>query len=348
MNTVFLIIIGVLLFTFIVFMHELGHFASAKLSGVRVNEFAIGMGPKIIKIQKGETLYSLRLIPIGGFCSMEGEDGESADLKAFARAKVWKRIIIISMGAIMNLIVGFLIVMIIQGQAPMFASTTVSRFAENVTSQQSGLQVGDKILKIDGYTLTVAKDSDFALTIATKENVDVVVLRDGKEMTLKDVQFPREGNSLIRDFYFVPIPKTVGTLITQSFKETVSMVKLVWVSLYGMITGRFGLQDMAGPVGAASMIGQAAGAGLERSFADALNNLLAMMALISVNLGIVNLLPLPALDGGRLVFLFWEGIFRKPLSRKYEGYVHGAGFVLLMLLMVVLTFNDIARLITGG
>ena len=347
MNTVFLIVIGVLLFMLIVFLHEMGHFVSAKLSGVRVNEFAIGMGPKIIKFRKGETLYSLRLIPIGGFCAMD-EDSDSPDPKAFTNAKVWKRIIIIAMGAIMNLVLGFIIMIIIQGQFPRFASTTIDQFKENVTSQQSGLQVGDKILKIDGYALATATDSNFALSLATTEKVDVVVLREGEKMTIKDVMFPREGNSLVRDFYFAPIPRTFVTVITQSFKETVSIVKLVWVSLYGMITGRFGLNDMAGPVGAASMIGQTTSAGLEQSFMDALNNLLSMMALISINLGIVNLLPLPALDGGRLVFLFWEGIFRKPISRKYEGIIHGAGLALFMLLMLVLTFNDIVRLFTGG
>ncbi len=348
MNTVWLILIGVGLFTLIVMLHELGHFVSAKLSGVRVNEFAIGMGPKILKFQKGETLYSLRLIPIGGFCAMEGEDTDTEDERAFVKAKVWKRIIIIAMGAIMNIVLGFTLVMIVQGQSEIYASTIVSKFDENAVTQASGLQVGDELLKVDGFSLMTWRDMGYALGLAESDKLDVVVERGGEKITLPGVQFPKVGDSPAIDFWVKPIPRTFTTLISQSFKETVSMVRLVWVSLYGMITGRFGFTDMSGPVGAASVVSQAASEGLKESFTSALNNLLVMMALISVNLGVVNLLPLPALDGGRLVFLFWEAIFRKPLSRKYEGLVHGVGFALLMLLTVVLTFNDIVRLFTGG
>ena len=351
MSTVFYILIGVFGFALMIFLHELGHFLSAKLSGVRVNEFAIGMGPKILKFQKGETLYSVRLLPIGGFCSMEGEDGESDDPKAFHRAKVWKRIIILVMGAVMNLLFGFILMMVIQGQEPAFTSTTVSGFAEHSVSAQSGLEVGDRLLKVDGYSILVTRDVDFAFGLAYQEQrtlIDVVVNRNGETVTLENFRIPIRSGMIDPDFWVAPIEKNVFTLIGQSFKETVSMVKLVWVSLHGMITGRFGLNEMAGPVGAVDMVSQVTSAGMQRSFLEGMNMLIQMLAMISINLGVMNLLPLPALDGGRLVFQVIELIFRKPFPRKYEGYVHGAGFALLMLLTIVLTFNDIVRIVTGG
>jgi len=351
MSTVFYILIGVFGFALMILLHELGHFVSAKLSGVRVNEFAIGMGPKLFKFQKGETLYSIRLLPIGGFCSMEGEDGESSDSKAFFRAKVWKRIIILVMGAAMNILFGFILMMILQGQEPAFASTTIAKFEANAITAQSGLQVGDRFLKVDGYSILTTRDVDFALGLAGQEKrtaVDVVVQRNGEAVEFKNLKFPTKNGGIDPDFRVEPIEKNVFTLIGQSYKETVSMVKLVWVSLHGIITGRFGLKDMAGPVGAVDMISQATSAGMKQSFLDGLNMLIRMLALISINLGVMNLLPLPALDGGRLVFQVIELIFRKPVPRKYEGYVHGAGFALLMLFLLVVTFNDIVRIVTGG
>ena len=181
--------------------------------------------------------------------------------------------------------------------------------------------------------------------------MDIEVVRDGEKLSFPDVKFNTKDNNgnkiLMLDFYVNPIQKNVGTLIVKSWQDTVSTVRMVWYSLAGLVTGKFGLNDMAGPVGAASAIGEVASQGLQQSFGTAVNNILYMMMIITVNLGVVNLLPFPALDGGRLVFLLVEAVRRKPVNPKYEGWVNAAGFVLLMCLMVVITFSDILRLVTG-
>lgn len=352
-TVVLLVIIAVLLFGFIIFIHEFGHFITAKLSKIRVNEFAIGMGPTLLKFQKGETKYALRLFPIGGFCAMEGEDKESEDESAFGNKPVWKRILVVIMGGVMNIVMGVILMMILLGQQSQFASTTIAGFAKDAPSQTTGLQVGDKITSVNGYAIWCDQDLTFALATDKDFTVDMEVMRDGQKVTLNGVKFDsaqtEDGASVLKlDFWVEAIPKNFGTLITHSFNQTVSMVRMVWSSLVGLITGQYGFNDLAGPVGAASAIGEVASQGLQTNFLAAVNNIIRMMALITVNLGVVNLLPLPALDGGRLVFLILEGIRRKPVPAKYEGWVHAAGFVLLILLMVAVTFNDIVRLVTGN
>lgn len=348
---VLLVIIAVLLFGFIVFIHEFGHFITAKLSGIKVNEFAIGMGPTLFHFQKGETKYALRLLPIGGFCAMEGEDEDSSDEGAFGSKPVWKRILVVIMGAVMNIVLGLVLMMILLGQQPAFNSTTIGKFQDGAATQAAGLQVGDTFTSVDGYKVNTDRDLSFALATANPESVDVEVLRDGQVLTFPDVKFNTKDNNgkpmLMLDFYVEPIQKNVGTLLVKSWQDTVSTVRMVWYSLAGLLSGQFGLNDMAGPVGAASAIGEVASQGLAQSFGTAINNILYMMMIITVNLGVVNLLPFPALDGGRLVFLVVEAVRRKPINPKYEGWVNAAGFVLLMCLMVVITFSDILRLVTG-
>ena len=344
-------IIAVLLFGLIIFLHELGHFVTAKLSGIRVNEFALGMGPTIFHFERGETKYALRLFPIGGFCAMEGEDEESDDERAFGNKPVWKRILVVAAGAIMNLVLGLLLMAVIVVQEPTYASTTISQFTENSALEAAGLETGDRFVSIDGYSINGDRDLSFALALANPESVDIVVDRNGERVTFEDVKFntvEQDGQQVLSmDFYVEPIQRSFGSVIRKTFADTWSMVKMVWVSLVGLVTGRFGLNEVAGPVGVAQAITQAAAVGLETSFLAALNNILLMMVVITVNLGIFNLLPLPALDGGRLVFLIIEGIRRKPINPKYEGWVHAAGFVLLIGIMVLVAFNDIARLFNG-
>lgn len=344
-------IIAVLLFGLIIFLHELGHFVTAKLSGIRVNEFALGMGPTIFHFERGETKYALRLFPIGGFCAMEGEDEESDDERAFGNKPVWKRILVVAAGAIMNLVLGLLLMAIIVVQQPTYASTTISQFTENSALEAAGLEAGDRFVSIDGYSINGDRDLSFALGLANPESVDIVVDRNGERITFENVRFntvEQNGQQVLSmDFYVEPIQRSFGSVIQKTFADTWSMVKMVWISLVGLVTGRFGLNEVAGPVGVAQAITQAAVVGLETSFWAALNNILLMMVVITVNLGIFNLLPLPALDGGRLVFLIIEGIRRKPINPKYEGWVHAAGFVLLIGIMVLVAFNDIARLFNG-
>ena len=346
-----MILIAVLLFGFMVFIHEFGHFFMAKLCGIRVNEFALGMGPTLFRVQGKETKYSLRLFPIGGFCAMEGEDQESPDERSFFRKPVWKRFLVVVMGAVMNILLGLVLMMVILGQEAAFSSTTISQFEPNSALQKAGLQRGDEFVSVDHYRVYGDRDLSFALATANPDSVDLQVMRGGKLLNFDDVKFNgREVDGkkyLSLDFYVMPIEKNFGTLIAKSVQDTVSTVRMVWYSLVGFVTGKFGFNDVAGPVGAASAVNQAVTAGLSQSFLAGLNNIFYMMMVLTVNLGVINLMPFPALDGGKLLFLLLEAVRRKPIKPQYEGWVETAGFCLLMGFMVLVTYSDILRLITG-
>ena len=334
-----------------IFIHEFGHFFTAKLCGIRVNEFALGMGPTLFHFQGKETKYSLRLLPIGGFCAMEGEDRESADESSFTRKPVWKRFLVVVMGAVMNILLGLALMMILLGQESSFSSTTISQFTKDSALQQAGLRRGDKFLSVDHYRIDGDRDLSFALATANPDSVDVEVLRDGKPVMFPDIKFASrtvEGKKyLTLDFYVMPIEKNPGTLISKSVQDTVSTVRMVWYSLVGFVSGKFSLNDVAGPVGAASVINQAVSAGLRQNFLAGLNNIFYLMMVLSVNLGVINLMPFPALDGGKILFLLIEAVRRKPIKQEYEGWVETAGFCLLMGFMAIVTYSDILRLITG-
>ena len=283
---------------------------------------------------------------------MEGEDEESGDPGSFGGKPVWKRILVVAAGAVFNIILGFFLMLIILGQEDVFATTTISKFADGSALQAAGAQVGDTIVEIDGYAVYTDRDLSFALALADPAAVTMEVKRDGQKVDLGTFALHtrtlEDGSQAVSlDFYVQPEDPTLLGLLRRAGADTFSMARMVVESLKGILTGRFGLNDMAGPIGTAQAITQAASAGLAQSFAQAVNNILLMMVMLTVNLGIVNLLPLPALDGGRLLFLIWEGVTRKPVPQKYEGYVHAAGFVLLLGLMVVIAFNDILRIVTG-
>lgn len=346
-----MIIIAVLLFELIVLIHEGGHFVTAKLSGVKVNEFALGMGPKLFSFTKGETKYSLRLLPIGGYCSMEGEDDESDNPRAFCNKPTWKRIIIVVAGAFMNIVLGLLMTLVIVLQQPNYASTTIAAFPEGSVTAQN-LQVGDKLESIDGYAIWNSRDIVFAIGTTQTFEPNIKVKRDGQTVDLGNVPLYTYDNngeeSIALDFYVEEVDKNFFSVCGETVGQTVSTVRMVWSSLIGLITGKFGFNDMSGPVGVASAITTVASQGLESGFLDAVNNILYVMMILTINLGIFNLLPIPALDGGRLLFLLIELVRRKPIPQKYEGVIHGVGFALLMVFMLVVTFNDIVRVITGS
>lgn len=349
---ILLLIISVLLFSLVIFIHELGHFMTARWAGVKVNEFAIGMGPAIFKRKKGQTLYSIRLLPIGGYCSMEGEDTESDDANAFGKKSVYKRILIVAAGAIMNIILAIVFMIIILSQQPKYASTIIGGFSSDAVTSQSGLMIGDKIKSIDGYNVSTYTDVSFVLAVNKNFKADIVVERNGELVNLSNVNFntkkTEDGKTIIvRDFYFEPIEKNFFTLTSQTFKEIFSNVRMTYATIIGLITGTFSINEVAGPVGLVSMISSAASEGLKVNFVAALNNIIMMMMILSVNLGIFNLLPLPALDGGRLVFLILEAIKGKPINQKYEGLIHTIGFVLLILLMLFVSINDVFKLTSG-
>lgn len=347
-NKTWPILMAILFFGLIIGIHELGHFLSAKLFGVKVNEFSLGMGPAIFKKQKGETKYSLRLLPIGGFVSMEGEDESSEDERAFCNKKWWKKFIIVAAGAIMNLILGFIFVVILTSMEDLIGTTQIHSFYENATSSQYGLEVGDTIKEINGTNIYSSRDISYALQRDEDGIYDFVVERNGEKIELSDVHFetkPAENghNTIIFDFIIVGVEKNPLNVLSTSVMDTISTARLVWLTLFDLITGHYGINDLSGPVGTVSIIAEttseavASGAGFDL--------IVYIMALISINVGVFNLLPIPALDGGRLFFILIEAIRRKPVPAKYEGYIHAAGMVLLMLLMVVITFNDIKNLI---
>lgn len=330
------VIAAILVFGIVIAIHEFGHFIVAKKGGIQVNKFAIGMGPAILKKQIGETEYSLRLLPIGGFCAMEGEDEDSDNERAFNKRPVGIRIAVVAAGAIMNLILGLLIVLVMTCMEENITSTTVSKFRDNASSAATGLQAGDKILKIDGMTVFTDFDISYKLGSTTNESYDLLVLRDGEKVKLPDVVFYDAAAGSVFDFYVYPAEKTFFNVISYSCKKAVSIARLIWISLIDLLSGKYGVKDLSGPVGIVTEISS-----VPKLTAD---YLLSIMSFITINLGIFNLLPFPALDGGRLVFLIIEAIRHKPIKVEYEAMVHFIGIVLLMILMAVVTFNDILKL----
>ncbi|HCW80344.1 MAG TPA: RIP metalloprotease RseP [Ruminococcaceae bacterium] len=334
-----------------IFIHEFGHFFTAKLCGVRINEFAIGMGPTLFHTQKGDTKYSLRLLPIGGFCAMEGEDEDSDDTYAFNKKPVWQKMLIVVMGAVMNIVFGLVLMIILLGQQSAFNSTTIAAFTKNSAFQAAGMKIGDKFVSVDHYHIRGDKDLSFALATANPSSVDIAVKRDNKTLTFNDVKLHSQtvsGKKYVSlDFYVAPIRKNFGTLIAKSCQDTVSIVRLVWYSLISMLSGKYSLNDMAGPVGAADVIGQAVTVGLKQSFLAGLNNVIYIMTMFTVNLGVFNLIPFPALDGGKFFLFIIEAIRRKPINEKYVGIVDTVGFALLMGFMLIVTYSDILRIATG-
>lgn len=335
----------ILVFGGVIFIHELGHFLAAKWSGVRVNEFAMGMGPKLFGFTRGETTYCLRLLPIGGACVMEGEDEESDDGRSFGKAKIWKRIIIIVAGAVMNLALGFLLLfgVTLATAEPTALTRTVGGVGS--VSEAGGLRAGDEIVAIDGRKMYTVNELNYELYIIQDQKVDVTVLRDGKKIVLNDVQLRcwvvnDDGTEALRtNFWVNEVENTTGRSLGEAAKMPISTTRTIYRTLADMITGRVPLKEASGPVGIIEATAQATKMG----FSSVLN----LMAIISINLGVFNLLPLPALDGGRLVFLLFEAVTRKRLKPKYEAIVHAVGLILLFGLIILVTFNDIARCVTG-
>lgn len=341
LNSVWPYLVAVLMFLILIVIHEFGHFITAKMFKIKVNEFAVGFGPKLFKIQGKETLYRFNLIPFGGYCAMEGEDDESTDERAFCNAKAYKRFIVTVAGAAFNLLLGLLVVCIIICSGNLVGTTVVAQFDENAISCDSGLMVGDEITHIEGRRMYTTQDVAYAFTAVEDGSLEIVVKRNGEKVVLSDVTFATETedgiNYVSLDFKFLGERKNFFNVIEATFKTTFSYCRVVWFSLVDLITGRFGISAVSGPVGVTATIGQAAKLGIL--------NLLPIMALITVNLGIFNLLPVPALDGGRLVFILLEMILRRPVAKKYEGIIHTVGLVLLLGLMVIITFKDVWSLI---
>lgn len=337
-QTVYPIIIAVLFFQLIIVIHEGGHFVAARLMKIKVNEFSIGMGPKLIQFTKGETKYTLRLVLFGGYCAMEGEDSDSDDENAFSNKKVIQRIFVVVAGAFMNLVLGLVIISIMVSTQSLIGTTTVAKFDDNSVSSQT-LEVGDKIKSIDGMRVYTSTDVTTGLSRSADNVVEFVVERNGEMKTL-NVEFEMseyEGTNYINmDFFVLGVEKTFSSVIKETFAQFVSYCRMIFLSLHDLLVGRYGVSDISGPVGAVSIVSTAV--------KTSLPTVLRIMALLTVNVGLFNLFPFPALDGWRLFVLAFEGIFKKKLPSKFEWLINTIGLALLIGLMCVVTFSDITKL----
>lgn len=352
--TIFSLLAAILLFGILVIGHEAGHFAAAKLCGVKVNEFSLGMGPLLWQKKKGETEYSWRALPIGGYCAMEGEDETSEDPRAFTSQTPWKRFLILFCGPAMNFLLGFLLVVVIYAGATGFYTAELTGFADGCPLQgENALQAGDRIVAVDGEHVYVRSDFTLLLSLnGDRETHDLVVRRGGQRVSLPALPFEigtyqdMEGQDYQGYGLFFGVEEaTLGAKLRMALNQTADYARLVRLSLKMMVTGQVGLKDMSGPVGIVSTITEV---GQEsENFRMALSNILLLGAMLSVNLGVMNLLPLPALDGGRIFFLLINAVtvllFRRKIPARYEGYVHAAGLMILLGFMALITFSDIYK-----
>lgn len=338
----FIIILGV-----IVLIHESGHFLFAKLFGIYVYEFSIGMGPKLFgwKSKKGETDYSIRAIPIGGFCSLAGEEVDDddkipRDRKLFAKP-VWQRFLVMFFGAGFNFIGAIIILFsigLIWGAAD--SSPILGEVVKDNPAYVAGLKEGDKVLKINNHKIRTSDDILIYLQVEDKTKpITFTIERDDKEYDFKvtPVEEEVDGSKVYRIGVKINTEVEHGFLpsIKYAFEKTGSLFRQMFITIKSLFTGGVSVNQLSGPVGIYSIVGEQREAGFE--------NILYLVALLSINVGFINLLPFPAFDGGRILFLIIEKIKGSPVKPEVENWVHGIGFILLMILMVYITFNDILK-----
>lgn len=339
------IIIALLIFGFLILIHEFGHYIMARIFKVGINEFSVGMGPKILQRRSKKTgiAYSLRLLPIGGYVSMDGESDDSGSELSLRSKPKWQRFLILVAGAFMNILVGIVLTCVIVGNMDQLYSTEISSFVENAPSYEAGLREHDVIVKIGKQRVYTYYDLSYSIMHDASDKTDITVIRDGKRLVISDVQFKTTNESgvtfALRDFNLGKETKSFGNLIKFAVVQSATSVRMIWDSLIDLISGRYGVEALSGPVGITTEIGNAV------ETKDGGASLMHLSALIAINLGIFNLLPLPALDGGQIFLLLVEAIRRKPLKKEIEGYINFIGLALLMLLLLFVTFQDITKLI---
>ena len=379
MSVIITFVAAVLIFGAVIAIHEFGHFSAAKLSGIQVNEYSIGMGPALFKKIVGGTQYTLRLLPIGGYVAMEGEgspesnaaqrerdaadeDGEEEEedqLESwnpippdkrtgmpFPEAAIWKRAIVMAAGPLMNFVLGFVVLLgLIALRSDPIASRVIYSIADGALCGQTGLQAGDEIVAVNGRRCFIANDILYELVRTQNTQADFTVRRDGKLVQLPGVRFDsytdENGNARMNiGFTVYALEKTPANVLKETVNSELYYGRIIFTSLVDLLRGRESINNLSGPVGIVSAIGQAASYGL--------TDLLELLVLITVNLGVFNLLPIPALDGGRLVFLAVEAVIRRPVSQRLQESLTLATFILLFGLMIFATYNDVLRLITGA
>ena len=353
MGTFGTILIAILVFGFLIFIHEFGHYITARIFKVTINEFSIGMGPRLFHYDSKKTgiRYSLALLPIGGFVAMAGEDGKQDpeapdDPNSFDKKPAWQRFIITAAGAFVNIAAGFVAVIILTSIINV-GNTKVAKFmpAEEtgyeVSSSESGLMVGDEIIEVGGTRVFILDELSYAIMRRGHKPVDVTVVRGGEEIVLKDVVFPtmeEEGQVFgAMDFKVERVKKGVGTVLKYSFFKAVLIMRMCWESIFDLLTGRYTIAAVSGPIGISGAIGEAARQGA--------TSLLYIVTLISINLGVMNLFPIPALDGGRLVTILFEMVTRKRVPPKVEGIINGVGLAVLLAFSFLIMIKDVVQLI---
>ena len=362
------LIAALIVFSAVIAIHEFGHFTVAKLCGIQVNEFSIGMGPALWKkIYKG-TQYSLRALPVGGYVALEGEESPESQQAEAARderetedenpvppeqrtgiplneAPVWQRVLVMVAGAFMNFVLGFVVlVILVAAQEGAITSKTIYSIENDALCGQTGLQAGDEIVAVNGRRCFVANDILYELVRTEAYRARFTVKRDGQKVELPDVQFDtwqdEDGQThMTLGFTVYGIKKTPLNVLKEAWNSTLYYGRIVFTSLADLVRGRESINNLSGPVGIVTAIGQAASYGWQ--------DLLELLALITINLGVFNLLPFPALDGGKVVFLIIEGVTGHAVPEKLQGTLTIAAFALLFGLMLFATYNDIIRLVTG-
>jgi len=342
MNFILTALAAVLIFAVMIFVHELGHFIAAKSLGVKVNEFALGMGPKIISKQKGETLYSLRLFPIGGFCAMEGEDEKTDNERSFSNKKPWKRLIILVAGATMNILLGFVLLLGLNATSQAYLEPVITEVTADSAAQKAGIIPGDRILKINGRRVNII--GDFRWEIERNNNADMrldfLMENNGERREISVIPQIVDGKNLYGIKYGEIKENSFFAAIRNSFYEMAFYARVVIDSLFDLVRGRVPISQVSGPVGIVNEIGNAVEQA-QQTGAEGIINLVGLAILLTVNLGVFNLLPVPALDGGRILFVIIEMIRRKPIPVEKEAIVHFIGIILLLGLSVVIAFKDI-------
>lgn len=337
-QTVYPVLIAILFFELIILVHEGGHFFAAKMMKVKVNEFSIGMGPKLFQFQKGDTKFTLRLILFGGYCAMEGEDSESDDKNSFANKKVIQRVFVVVAGAVMNLILGVLIILGMVCSQELVGTPVVADFDKDAVSN-AYLEQNDRILAIDGMRVYTTTDITTGFSRSADGEVEFLIKRDGKTKTVNakfNTQKIDGKNYIDMDFYLYGVEKTVPNVLRETGRQFMSFCRMIFLSLHDLITGKYGLSDMSGPVGTVSVVSGAVKMSLTSTF--------RIMAFLTINIGLFNLFPFPALDGWKLFILLYEGIFKKKLPQKFEWMINAVGLAVLLGLMCLVTFSDITKL----
>ena len=385
MSFIITLLAAVFVFSAVIAIHEFGHFAVAKLCGVQVNEFSIGMGPVLLKKTQNGTQYSLRALPVGGFVALEGEEspesqqaekGERPDAepqtsppcadadgspdggagneeapaqpvgKPLNEAAVWQRMLVMAAGAVMNFVLGFVVLLLlISLRSEPITSKVIYAVEDNALCGQTGLQAGDEIVAVNGRHCFVANDMLYELMRTESYRADFTVRRDGKLVELPDVQFDtwqdEQGQThMTLGFTVYGLKKTPKNVLKESANSVIYYGRIIYTSLADLLRGRESINDLSGPVGIVTAIGQAASYGWE--------DVAELLALITINLGILNLLPFPALDGGKIVFLLIEAVTGHAVPEKIQSSLTVAAFALLFGLMLFATYNDIVRLVTGA